>query len=169
MGNNGIHENECLQRFYKDKRKQTCCFHVSWYTHDQERILSSFLSNYCVVKLITCTVTYGIAVDIRKTFPWNIYPITPHFYIQKTGIPNVFIFDPKQRLWVLVRTASPPNQRFVQKYQFFSNEIINFCFWKNLCILHGQVFVMQPRNHIVCISVLSNSHGIWTVIWRNWK
>ena len=41
-----------------------------------------------------------------------IYPLEPHFYIEKLGyagiylIPIFLIFAPKHRLWVLVRTAS---------------------------------------------------------------
>ena len=36
-------------------------------------------------------------------------PLKPHFYIEKLGFAGVYlfflIFDPKHRLWVLVRTA----------------------------------------------------------------
>ena len=49
--------------------------------------------------------------NIRKTCLCDEYPLKPHFYIEKTGvcrsIPINLIFDPKHRLWVLVRTALP--------------------------------------------------------------
>ena len=51
--------------------------------------------------------------NIRKTCPCDVYPLEPHFYIDKLGyarvcrgIPIFLIFAPKRRLWVLVRTAS---------------------------------------------------------------
>ena len=49
-------------------------------------------------------------LHIKKTCPCNVYPLKPHFYIEKLGYAGVyqffFIFAPKHRLWVLVRTAS---------------------------------------------------------------
>ena len=51
-----------------------------------------------------------ITFVIKKTCPCNVYPLEPHFYIEKLGYAgaNLFflIFAPKHRLWVLVRTAS---------------------------------------------------------------
>ena len=47
---------------------------------------------------------------IRKTCPCNKYPFKPQIYSVKMGFAGVYlfflIFDPKHRLWVLVRTAS---------------------------------------------------------------
>ena len=47
--------------------------------------------------------------SIMKTCPCNVYPLTPHFYIEKTGVyrgvPTIYV-SLKHRLWVLVRTAS---------------------------------------------------------------
>ena len=46
---------------------------------------------------------------IRKTCQCNIYPLIPHFYIVELGNAGVcilLIFYLKQRLCVLVRTAS---------------------------------------------------------------
>ena len=43
------------------------------------------------------------------SFMCNVYPLTPHFYIVKvgfTGVYFIFFFCSKNRLWVLVRTAS---------------------------------------------------------------
>ena len=91
---------------------------------------------------------------IRITFPYTIYPLYPLLY-SKTGIrrciPIFLIFALKHRLWVLVRTASTrrfyrvptiyvlsKNKRnikiFLMKFSIFTDE-------KNLCILHGQVFI----------------------------
>ena len=54
------------------------------------------LKEMCLLIMITC--------------PCNVYPLTPHFYIVKLGfyrgIHFCLIFALKQRLWVLVRTAS---------------------------------------------------------------
>ena len=53
-----------------------------------------------------------VAIDdlIMITCPCNVYPLTPHLYIVKTGVyRDIFyflIFALKHRLWVLVRTAS---------------------------------------------------------------
>ena len=48
---------------------------------------------------------------IKKTYPCNVNPLEPHFYIAKLGYAGVYlfflIFAPKHRLWVHVRTASP--------------------------------------------------------------
>ena len=45
-----------------------------------------------------------------KTCPCKEDPLTPHFYIEKTGVYRgvhyFLIFALKHRLWVLVRTAS---------------------------------------------------------------
>ena len=43
------------------------------------------------------------------TFPCNLDPLTPHFYIVKLGFTGVYIFSYfplKHRLWALFRTAS---------------------------------------------------------------
>ena len=63
----------------------------------------------------------------------------------KTGVYrgiHIFLnFDPKHRVWVLVRTASPRvcthNQCFEQIYQKYRSY-----YEENLLILHGQTFVM---------------------------
>ena len=75
------------------------------------------------------------------------------------GISIFLILDPKHRLCVHVRTASPStqNQYFEQKYQkyhFFQLKIFNFKAQKiYLCILHGQeVHVHQcTRKSVICI------------------
>ena len=92
---------------------------------------------------------------------YYISPYTPLLY-SKTGVCRgitiFLIFASKHRLWVLVRTASA--RRFLRvptiyvlsknkKNIIFSDEIFNFFILKNLCILHGQVFVM---NVSVCFS-----------------
>ena len=73
------------------------------------------------------------------------------------GIPIFPIFAPKHRLWVLVRTAAARRlptiyvlsinkkniKMFPMKFLFFAFET------KNICILHGQVFVMQCGDEII--------------------
>ena len=69
------------------------------------------------------------------------------------GIPIFLMFDPKHRLWVLVRTASPVltcthNQCFEQtykNYQIFSMKFSIFNAEKIFCILHGQISVMSKQ------------------------
>ena len=63
-----------------------------------------------------------------------------------TGLYLIFLFlIQKHALWVLVRTASLYvcfDRKYLKKNQNFSNDIFIFSSEKNLCILHGQVFVM---------------------------
>ena len=50
-------------------------------------------------------------MHIMQTSPFNEYPLTPHFGAYR-GVHYFLIFALKQRLWVLVRTASvlePPH------------------------------------------------------------
>ena len=79
--------------------------------------------------------------------------------IYRTIGPLVLIFAPKHRLWVLIRTASP--RRFYRVptiYVLIKNKknIDNFLLkifiiynFKNLCVLHGHVFVMPGPNRAV--------------------
>ena len=32
------------------------------------------------------------AISIRKTYPCNVYPLEPHFYIAKLGYAGVYLF-----------------------------------------------------------------------------
>ena len=52
----------------------------------------------------------NIPLHITKTYLNNFDPLKPHFYIVKQGFTRVYTFflisAQKQRLWVLVRTAS---------------------------------------------------------------
>ena len=75
----------------------------------------------------TTTTWHDIFIFIRVTCPFDLYPITPHFYVVKlkfTGVINYFlIFALKQRMWVLVRTALPRKIRkisrsFSRKFSF---------------------------------------------------
>ena len=62
--------------------------------------------------------SWCVELTIRITCPCNIYPLKPHFYIEKVGyavfsfliftflIFTFLIFPPKHRVWVLVRTAA---------------------------------------------------------------
>ena len=94
-------------------------------------------------------LTYTFRI-IRKTWPCNVYPLEPHFYILNLGYAGVyifFLFFLQKRLWVLVRTASPTiyvlskNKIYIYIYINLL-KIFIFCNFNNLCILQGQVFVM---------------------------
>ena len=125
------------------------------------------------------------------TCPWNVYPLTPHFYIVKVGFTGVYIivlfFALKDRLWVLVRTASlrrlkrvpiiyalSKNMKIIKKNQL---KIVIYTAVKNCSVLHGRVFVMAimgPRNKEFNVESLSNSDpaplrskSIETVVQKN--
>ena len=87
----------------------------------------------------------------------SIYPVIPNSYIVKSGyagcIPIIFlIFASKHRLWVLVRPDSVRRFYRVPQIYVLSKNIKNIIFFpmkflfftaeKNLCILHGQGFVV---------------------------
>ena len=78
---------------------------------------------------------HNLSFTITKTCPYNFDPLKPHFYIVKLGFTEVYIIflisAQKQRLWVLVRTASAVLTRthnlcFEQKYEKYQN----FFIWK---------------------------------------
>ena len=94
----------------------------------------------------------------------------PHFYMVKLGYAGVYlfllIFDPKHRLWVLIRTAALRRFYRVPTINVLSKNITNIKFFllkfsfftaKNLHILHGQVFVM----HMVFSFTYAASEGSW--------
>ena len=96
--------------------------------------------------------------DIRKTCPCNVYPLEPHFYIAKLGYAGVYLFflfllqnidcgyslEPPRRggsnVYPQSMFASKNKKNnihiFLMKCSIFTAE-------KNLCILHGHVFVMH--------------------------
>ena len=53
---------------------------------------------------------WRIQACITKTYLYDFDPLKPHFYIVKLGFTGVYIIflisAQKQRLWILVRTAS---------------------------------------------------------------
>ena len=102
----------------------------------------------------------------------NVYPFDPHFYIAKPGvwrgIPIFLSFAPKHRLWILVRIAFGEailacthnlclEQKVLVYYtlcfeqksrklsKFFSLKFSIFKA-KNICLLHGQVFVILEES-----------------------
>ena len=108
--------------------------------------------SFCFIQILH----QHVKLCIRKTCPCNEYPLKPNFYIAKLGYAGIYlfflIFAPKHRLWVLVRAASARQfQRVPTIYVLIKNKkntksfllkIFIFHTFKNLCILHGQVFVM---------------------------
>ena len=101
------------------------------------------------------TVFNTIQFTISKTCPCKVYPLKPHFYIEKKNgvcrvLPIFLISAPKHRLWVLVRTTSAPRVPTIYVLSKNKKNIIQFLLkilifykFKNLCILHGHVFVMS--------------------------
>ena len=82
---------------------------------------------------------------IRKTCPCNVYPLKPHFYIVKLGFAGVYLFF----LFLLLNidcgySLEPPRRGGSNVYlqSMFSAENFHFLSSNNLCLLHGQVFVM---------------------------
>ena len=101
---------------------------------------------------------------IMITSPFNVYPLTSHFYMVKLGftvVNIIFSFLLKNiDLWVLVRTASlrrfvrrfkrvPTIYAKIRKYYNFYLKIITFTAVKNHCVLHGRVFVMMNTKSLI--------------------
>ena len=84
-----------------------------------------------------CYIIFIHFTDIRKTCPCNVYPLKPHFYIAKLRYAEVYLFF----LFWLQNIDLSKNKKnikiFLMKFSFF------FKTEKDLCILHGQVFVMS--------------------------
>ena len=88
---------------------------------------------------------------IRKLCPCNEYPLKPHFYIAKLGFAGVYLFF----LFLLQNigcgySLEPPHSIYVlsknkKNIKNFPLKIFNFYNFKNLCILHGQVFIMTCK------------------------
>ena len=73
---------------------------------------------------------------------YDLYPLSPHFYIVKLGFTRVYIFlifALKHRLWVPTIYVLSKNKK---KITIFHLKIIIITAVKNHCILHGRVFVM---------------------------
>ena len=79
-----------------------------------------------------------------KSIPQLLTPLLYRKTAVCRGIPIFLIFDLKHRLWVHVRTASKrvPTMSENNKTKNFP-KFSNFIVKKNLCILHGQNFVMR--------------------------
>ena len=95
-------------------------------------------------------------ICITKTCPCNVYPLEPHFYIEKLGFVGVYLFflfllqnidcgyslEPPRRGGSNVYPQSmfwSKNKKNIQKFLL---KLFIFYNLKNLCILHGHVFVM---------------------------
>ena len=78
------------------------------------------------------------ARHIRKTCPGNVYPLKPHFYIAKLGYAGVYYFF----LFLFQNIDRRGGSNVYSQSVFCVKPILMYNF-KNLCILHGLVFVMQ--------------------------
>ena len=92
-----------------------------------------------------CIKQIKISCAVRITSPCDLYPLTPHLYIY-SGI-HYFLpfFCSKQRLWVLVRTASRVPTIYVlskykKKYHNFSSENYLFHNRENLLYITWACF-----------------------------
>ena len=69
-------------------------------------------------------------VYITKACLYNVDPLKPHFYIVKLGFTGVYIIflisAQKQRLWILVRTASSTFEQKFEKILEFLYENYHF-------------------------------------------
>ena len=84
-----------------------------------------------------------------KTCLCNVYPLIPHFYIVKLGNAGVYLFF----LFLLQNIDCTHNLCFVPTIYVLSKNKKNsenfllkiFIFYnsKNICLLHGQFFVIQ--------------------------
>ena len=102
------------------------------------------------LNLANCTQPFSSNCSryIRITWPCNVYPLIPHFYLVKLGYAGVYLFflfllqnidcvyslEPVPTIYVLSKNK--------KNIIFFLLKIFNFYNFKNLCILHGRVFVM---------------------------
>ena len=62
-------------------------------------------------------------INIMKTCPCNVHPLTPHFYIVYWGLQGYtffLIFALKHRLWVLDRTAINALSKNKKTHHLFS-------------------------------------------------
>ena len=94
----------------------------------------------CTCKMSRKTTAANI---IMQTFPCDVDPLTPHFYIVKLGFIGVFI------LTEAVLTCTH-DLCFEQKYEKSKNKtpmiIVIFRAVKNRCMLHGRVFVIWLKS-----------------------
>ena len=100
---------------------------------------------------------------IKKTCPCNIYPLIPHFYIAKLGYAGVYLFflfllqtiDCGYLLEAEAVLTCTHNLWFEQNKKTIKNFLLKisiFYNFKNLCILHGKVFVKLPETVVKCVS-----------------
>ena len=93
-------------------------------------------------------------IYIMKTCPCKVHPLKPHFYIVKLGyagyvylfflflLQNIDCGYSLEPIYVLSKNKKTI-KHFLTKFSFFTTE-------KNLCTLHGQVFVMLNFPAILC-------------------
>ena len=116
---------------------------------------NTYVSNCFLAQNIDYNIDYTHNCDveiIRITCPCNVYPLIPHFYIVKLGYAGVYLFflfllqnidcgyslePPRRVLTIYVLSKNKKNiKNFLLKF-------FNFYNLKNLCILHGRVFVVS--------------------------
>ena len=95
------------QSFVTSPHTQT---HARTHTHKHTHLRSRVEESRAKVQGNYFSIVPTVLGNIMLTYPCNVHPLTPHFYIVKMGftwgIHYFLIFALKHRLWVLVRTAS---------------------------------------------------------------
>ena len=88
-----------------------CSFYQSFILHKPAKCSVFSPYNDVISECSIFSSIYGLYITITKTCLYNFDPLKPHFYIVKLGFTVVYIIflisAQKQRLWVLVGTASP--------------------------------------------------------------
>ena len=133
----GLH---CLQRqgisgFSKKRAKgwvieMDCLFFFLQANSISRSNAADFLSREDICSLLFSSLEHKLPKVITKIYLYNFDPFNPHFYIVKLVVYrdiHYFLISTKNRLWVLVRTASArrylrePTVCFEQKYEKYQN------------------------------------------------
>ena len=87
--------------------------------------------------LIVCVLVYKFAETSGKRVPEYVYPLKPHFYIEKLGYAGVYLFFLFLLQTIYVLSKNKKNIKIILL------KIFDFLQFKTPCILHGRVFVMN--------------------------
>ena len=94
---------------------------------------------------------------------------TPNLYRKTRVYRGILIFDPKHRLWVLVRTANVL-RKILKNIKNFPIKVFIFTAENFFYILHGQIFVMSCFVLLSCyafqIAKILNSSEPVQVDWK---
>ena len=134
----------------------------------------------------SCEPVSGLIHFTMQTYPCNLHPLTPHFYIVKLGFTGVYI----SFLFLLLKincgySLEPPqrtkNLYFEQKYEnnqkistenghFYSSEKVQYIAWAcflNVKLYQNKVFqyyvtqkyLLYPIKHLLILLFLTKTYG----------